>query len=236
MMELDQLPNMVNILVFYNHFTKLIMAYMTPNQTVKTVAEFLWQGYISIIRALAKLLSDQGANFENNITRELCKLMGTQKVRTSPYHVQANEQVEWAHQMLMCMIEKLSGDQKTDRPRHLPELVHAYNSTWSAISGYSPHYLMHGCWLYLPLNFFFPTIRGKGKHQHVDHYIAKLCEWLQEAFKEAQVQSASEAERQKWHCDRKANTILPQPGDLVLAKANTYRGRRKVKDQWEEEL
>ena len=101
----------------------------------------------------------------------------------------------------------------------------------SAITGYSPHYIMFGSWLCLPINFW-----GTQKYQHVDHYITELCERPWEAFKEAQVQSTSEVERQKWHCDRKANAISPKPGDLVLAKANAYRGRRKVKDQWEEEL
>ena len=78
-------------------------------------------------------------------------------------------------------------------------------------------------------------MRGMKKHQHVDHYIAELCEWLQEAFKEAQMQSMSEAERQKWYYNRKANAISLEPGNLALAKADTYRGRRKVKDQWGEE-
>ena len=57
-----------------------------------------------------------------------------------------------------------------------------------------------------------------------------------EAFKEVQVQSTSEAERQRWYYNHKANAISLEPGDLVLAKANAYKGRRKVKDQWEEEL
>ena len=77
-------------------------------------------------------------------------------------------------------------------------------------------------------------IRGTKKHWHVDHYIAELHEWLWEAFKDAQVQSMSEVERQKWYYDRKANAISLEPGDLVLAKANAYRRKRKVKDQWEE--
>ena len=57
-MELDQPPNVVSDLVFCAHFTKHVMAYMTPKQTEKTVAKFLWQGYISIFGALPKLLSD----------------------------------------------------------------------------------------------------------------------------------------------------------------------------------
>ena len=48
--------------------------------------------------------------------------------------------------------------------------------------------------------------------------------------------STSEAERKKGHYDRKANAILLDPGDLILAKANAYRGRRKVKDWWVKEL
>ena len=50
------------------------------------------------------------------------------------------------------------------------------------------------------------------------------------------MQSTSEAERQRQYYDCKANTISLEPGDLVLAKANAYKGRRKVKDRWEEEL
>ena len=96
-MELDQPANMVSVLVFCDHFTKHIIAYMTPNQTVKTVAKSLWQGYISIFGALGKLLSDWGSTFESYIIKELCKLMGIQKVRTSPYHTQANKQVEGGH-------------------------------------------------------------------------------------------------------------------------------------------
>ena len=70
-------------------------------------------------------------------------------------------------------------------------------------------------------------IRSMKKHQHVDHYIAELHEWLWEAFKEVPVQSTPEAERQKWCYNRKANTISLEPGDLVLAIADAYGGGGK---------
>ena len=67
-------------------------------------------------------------------------------------------------------------------------------------------------------------VRGTQKYECVDHYIADLCERLWKAFKEAQVKCMSEAVRQKWHYDTKANAISLEPGDLVLAKANAYGG------------
>ena len=33
---------------------------------------------------------------------------------------------------------------KADWPSHLAQIVHAYNATQSAVTGYSPHYLMFG--------------------------------------------------------------------------------------------
>ena len=137
--------------------------------------------------------------------------------------------------MFMHMIGKLSKDQKADWPKHLPELVRAQNSMRSAITRYSPLYLMFRCRPCLPIGFYFPMIRGTEKHWHVKYYIAKLHECLWEAFKEVQVQSTSEAERQKQYYDRKASSISLKTGDFILAKADAYKGKRKVKDWWKEE-
>ena len=236
MMELDHPQHIVNVLVLCDHFTRHIMVYVTPDKTgKKLLLIFLWQGCILIFGALAKLLSDWGANFQSNIISELCELIGIWKGRILPYHPQANRQVEQAHQMLMQMIGKLSKYQVADWPKHPLELLHGYNSMRSVITGYSLHYLMFGQWLCPPINFYFPTIMSTEKHQHVDHYVAGLCEQLCEAFKEAQVQSTSEAEMQRQYYDHKANAISLEPGDLVWAKGDAYKGRRKVKDQWEEE-
>ena len=58
----------------------------------------------------------------------------------------------------MCMIKKLGEDIKADWPSHLAEIVHAYNATLSAVTGYSPHYLMFGRRPRLPVDFVFPTV------------------------------------------------------------------------------
>ena len=74
---------------------------------------------------------------------------------------------------------------------------------------------------------------------YCDHRKASLCwslhHWLMWVTAWSLQGSASEAERQRWYYYCKANVISLEPGDLVLVKANAYKGRRKVKDWWEEE-
>ena len=67
MLELNRSPRVANVLVFQDHFTKHILAYVTPDQTAKTVAKFLYGGYISISEAPARLLSDRGTSFTSSI-------------------------------------------------------------------------------------------------------------------------------------------------------------------------
>ena len=45
----------------------------------------------------------------------------------------------------------------------------------------------------------------------------------------------AEAQRQKWYYDRKIGAVNLKPGDLVLVKVDTWKGKRKIKDRWEEE-
>ena len=113
-LELNRLPKVTNILVFQDHFTKHIMAYVTPNQTAITVAKFHYWGYILIFRAPARLLSDQGANFTSSIIDKMCKLLGMRKLQTLPYHPQTNGLVERSHQTIMWIIKKLGEDKKAN--------------------------------------------------------------------------------------------------------------------------
>ena len=58
-LELNKSPKVTNILVFQDHFMKHGLAYVTPNQTAKTIAKLLYQGNISIFGVPARLLSDR---------------------------------------------------------------------------------------------------------------------------------------------------------------------------------
>ena len=76
---------------------KHVLAYVTPNQTAKTIAKFLYQGYISVFGAPARLLSHRGAKFMSSVIEEICKILGIKKLQTMPYHPQTNGLVERSH-------------------------------------------------------------------------------------------------------------------------------------------
>ena len=80
----------------------------------------------------------------SSVIDEMCKIFGIKKLWTMPYHPQTNGLVERLHQTIMRMMGKVGKDKKADWPGHLAEIVHAYNATCFAVTGYSPHYLMFG--------------------------------------------------------------------------------------------
>ena len=143
--------------------------------------------------------------------------------------------------MIMHMIGKLEEGKKADWPSHLAEIVHAYNATRSTVTGYSPHYLMFGQQPRLPVDFVFPIIGSneapmrEASTRNVDVYIASVRDQLRSALQEAQAQSTAEACQQKQYYDRKIGTMNLKPGDLVLVKVDVWKGKRKIKDRWDEE-
>ena len=70
---------------------------------------------------------------------------------------------------------------------------------------------------------------------YMDEDVAMVCDGLRTALWEAQAQSMAEACRQKWTYDRKIGTVNLKPGDLILVKVDAFKGRRKIRDRWEEE-
>ena len=70
---------------------------------------------------------------------------------------------------------------------------------------------------------------------HVDVYVASVKDRLRTTLWEVQGQSSVEACQQKQYYNRKISTVNFKPGNLVLVKVDAWKGKRKIKDRWEEE-
>ena len=69
----------------------------------------------------------------------------------------------------------------------------------------------------------------------MDEYTATVQDQLRTTLWEAQAQSSAEAHQQKQYYDWKIGTVNLKPGNLVLVKADAFKGKRKIRDKWEEE-
>ena len=222
------------MLVLQDHFSKYIVAYVVKDQTACTAAETLRIGYFGLFGAPAYLLSDQGKAFTGHVITHLCELYRVQKLRTSPYHAQTNGQVDRMNQRIIRMIGKLEEDRKAYWSEHLPELLMAYNATLSAVTGYSPYYLLLGRRPRITVDYLFPTLCDSPHQTKMEVSVAAMQKRLKEAFTMARCLTSKEVARQCRYYDRKAGAVALQPGDVVMVRTNGFVGKRKVKDQWDE--
>ena len=79
----------------------------------QTMAKALWDSFTVHYGLLEKIVSDQERNFESKLIADLCKLMGTKKLRTSMYHPQMNGQCERFNSTLINMLGMLSQEHKS---------------------------------------------------------------------------------------------------------------------------
>ena len=227
-------PIIHNVLVLQDHFSKYVVAYVVKDQTARTAAETQRIGYFGLFGAHAYLVSDQGKTFTGHVITHLCELYGVQKLRTSPYHAQTNGQVERMNQMIIHMISKLEEDRKACWSEHLPELLLAYNATCSAVTGYSPYYLLFGRRPRIPVDYLFPTLRDSPHKTKMEVSVVAMQKRLKEAFTVARCLTSEEVARQCCYYDRKAGAVALQPGDIVMVCTDGFVGKWKVKDRWED--
>ena len=174
MMELNKPPMVKNVLVMMDHFTRYALVVVMKVQTAKTVMKVFYKHFIAVFGVPTKLLSNRGVNFTSTLVEELYAAFGIQKCRTTAYHTQCNGQVEHFHQTLFRMIGKLAHDKKAQWEQHLPVLLQAYNSTRSAVTGYSPHYLMFGRCPHLPVDYYFLMVSAFKHSHHVPAYMTEI--------------------------------------------------------------
>lgn len=97
----------VDVLVVTDHFTKMSHAFPCKNQSAKQVARRLWIDFFCIYGFPKRIHSDQGANFESQLIKELMEVAGVQKSHTTPYHPMGNGVVERYNRTLGSMISAL---------------------------------------------------------------------------------------------------------------------------------
>ena len=132
------------ILGISDYFTRWVEAFGMPDQEASIVADVLVQGFISRFGVPSQIHSDQGAQFESNLFKSLCELLGIEKTRTTPYHPQSDSLVERFNRTLEDMLSKVVDENHKNWDDCLPIVMMAYRSSIHESTGESPVKMMLG--------------------------------------------------------------------------------------------
>ena len=138
------------------------------------------------------------------------------------------------YQTLLNMLGTLTPEQKKDWKTYVPAMVHVYNCTKNAATGYSPYYLLFGREPRLPIDVEIGLKRG---NQQVppsrSTYVTQLRRRLKFAHKKAKEVAGRQQARHKELYDKRCKGAELDIGHLVLVRKTTWKGKHKMQDRWE---
>jgi hypothetical protein len=84
------------------------------------------------------ILSDQAKNFEADLFKHLCILLGAHKIRSSPYHAAGNGITERVNKVIKPALDKFVEDAGLDWDIYLHIAINAYNTSYHSSLGLTP--------------------------------------------------------------------------------------------------
>ena len=167
------------ILVLSDHFTRWRDAIAIRDGTTQSNAEALERHVFCYFGVPERIHTDKGAAFESALMRELCKVWGVNKSRTTPWHPEGNGVVERGNKDLGNALRTfLLTRDETDWDLLLPHLTRAVRSIPHSATGETANYMMFGRELSLPEDLLAAPTLPLSSHED---YVADLVDRQQAA-------------------------------------------------------
>ena len=167
------------IMVVGDYFSKWKEAFALPDHTAQTVADKLVTEVICRFGVPYRIHSDQGREFESDLFREMCSLLGIAKSRTTPYRPQSDGMVERYNRTLATMLSMFVDENRTNWDDHLPYVMMAYRASVHESTKCTPNLLMIGREISAPIDVLVgqPPVNNLG-----DGCPHAYVEWIQDAM------------------------------------------------------
>ena len=163
------------ILVIKEPITQWIEAVPLPDKTAETVTHAIINNLYNVHGIPNVIITDNGTEFVNNTAALVHELLQTTHHTTVPYHPEANGLVENQNRTIKDMLSSFIDANQLDWPKWLPIMVHAYRTTVSPITGFSPFRLLYGREARQPSDSWITKFALK-QNFDINKYVARLTE------------------------------------------------------------
>eukprot|EP00253_Pinus_taeda_P030063 PITA_30063 len=141
------------IIVCTDYLTKWAKTKAIKAATEEKVAEFLRENIFYKFGYPRELITDQGSQFTSNLIEDFLAHHKIKHRTSTPYHPQANGQVEVTNRALEGILTKVVSSSRRDWADHLVEATWAYNITWKNTTSFTPYELVYGKTALLSIEF-----------------------------------------------------------------------------------
>ena len=205
-------------------FTRWIEAIPIDNIQADTVARALFNHVLSRYGMPEVIHSDRGKQFECELMKSLCKLLGIKKTFTPAYNPKSNP-VERAHRDMKAALramEHLPGDWED----HLPMVLLALRTSKCRSTGVSPYLAMFGRQAQVPLDVMYgnPGVAEEEDETSITKTVRENLETIYKYMREKQLKAT---ERQRTQYKDKEETF--QVGDKVWVFTPTIKKEKGSK-------
>ena len=201
------------ILVIADYYTKFVEAYAIRDEKAHTVARKLVEEFVCRYGVPKEIHSDQGRNFESNLFKEVCKILGVKKTRTTAYNPKSDGMVERFNRTLLNMIVTMIDPDKhqQDWDRYIPFATAAYRSTVHETIQETPNMMMFGREVTHPVDL---SCEQATSELNTD-YAQDLRNRMDSMYSRVTEQSDKNLRRQKRNYDRHTNDETYTVGQFV---------------------
>lgn len=191
--------------------TKYITCIPLQDKKAQNVAEHLVNDVFLTYGFPKNMVTDQGAEFCNQLNTVVAAVSGVAHRQTAPYHPASNGQAERPHKDLMTMLRALSSPTQENWDTVLQAVAFAYNTSVRRPTGMTPFFLMFGRHPYTILDIKFDIPYPTSDQFQSIRLIQSARQLAAQRDGRARRASAAQIPTQLFPLPLK-------PGDLVLAK------------------
>ena len=211
-----------HILVIVDQFTKWVECIPLPNQTAEVTAKAAIDNFFARFGCAAQIVTDQGTNFESSLFKNICRLLGIHKSRTTAWRPSANGQVERFNLTIKNAIRCYVSKDQHDWDENLPLIASAIRASVNRSTGFTPNRLMLGREISIPTEIVFPNNRIKQNHEE---FVTQLEKGLQEAHEVARKTLKAQLKKSKDFYDIGARVEHFKTGDIVYYLDNMRKNK-----------